>query len=232
VLILAIETSALAGSVALLADESLVTQVVMPVDRRSAQSLAPAIDQLLRTSGVKPAELGLVATTIGPGSFTGLRVGVTTAKTLAYALGCQCLGVDSLDVIAWQAAASRTTEASTGELHAVLDAQRKELFLARFRLEGSEPVRLGENTIVPAGEWLASLQPSMLVSGPGLTRHVDKVPAGVHVAPAEYREPTAAAVGQLAHRDYEHGRRDDLWKLMPEYLRPSAAEEKAGRKPG
>jgi tRNA threonylcarbamoyladenosine biosynthesis protein TsaB len=232
VLILAIETSAQAGSVALLAGPTLVTQAVLPTDRRSAQSLAPAIDELLRTAGVKPAELGLVATTIGPGSFTGLRVGVTTAKTLAYAVGCQCLGVDTLEVIAWQAAANRTTEESIGELHAVLDAQRKELFLARFRLEGSEPVRLGENTIVPAAEWLASLKPGTLVSGPGLMRFVDQIPAGVLITPAEHREPTAATVGQLAHRDYERGRRDDLWKLMPHYLRPSAAEEKAGRKPG
>jgi tRNA threonylcarbamoyladenosine biosynthesis protein TsaB len=237
VLILAIETSAQAGSVALLTDESLVTQVVMPTDRRSAQSLAPAIDQLLRSAGVKPAELGLVATTIGPGSFTGLRVGVTTAKTLAYAVGCQCLGVDTLEVIALQqivqpTAAQQLAELPIGELHVVLDAQRKELFLARFRLEGEEPVRVGENTIVPAGEWLASLTPGTLVSGPGLARLVDKIPAGVVVAPAELREPTAVAVGQLAHRDYERGRRDDLWKLMPHYLRPSAAEEKAGRKPG
>lgn len=227
-LILAIETSAQAGSVALLTDESLVTQVVLPADRRSAQSLAPAIDQLLRSAGVKPAELGLVATTIGPGSFTGLRVGVTTAKTLAYAVGCQCLGVDTLEVIALQAAGEHSPDQ---ELHVVLDAQRKELFLARFRLEGSEPVRLGDNTIVPASEWLASLQPGTLVSGPGLARLVDKVPADVLVAPAELREPTAAVVGQLAHRDYQRGRRADLWKLMPQYLRPSAAEEKAGRKP-
>jgi tRNA threonylcarbamoyladenosine biosynthesis protein TsaB len=228
VLILAIETSAQAGSVALLTDESLVTQVVMPTDRRSAQSLAPAIDQLLRSAGVKPAQLGLVATTIGPGSFTGLRVGVTTAKTLAYAVGCQCLGVDTLEVIALQVAGEHSPDQ---ELHVVLDAQRKELFLARFRLEGEEAVRVGENTIVPAGDWLASLRPGTLVSGPGLARLVDKIPAGVLIAPVELREPMAAAVGRLAHRDYPRGRRDDLWKLMPQYLRPSAAEEKAGRKP-
>jgi tRNA threonylcarbamoyladenosine biosynthesis protein TsaB len=237
VLILAIETSAQAGSVALLTDESLVTQVVMPTDRRSAQSLAPAIDQLLRSAGVKPAQLGLVATTIGPGSFTGLRVGVTTAKTLAYAVGCQCLGVDTLEVIALQqivqpTAAQQLAKVPDGELHVVLDAQRKELFLARFRLEGEEAVRVGENTIVPAGDWLASLRPGTLVSGPGLARLVDKIPAGVLIAPVELREPMAAAVGRLAHRDYQRGRRDDLWKLMPQYLRPSAAEEKAGRKPG
>jgi tRNA threonylcarbamoyladenosine biosynthesis protein TsaB len=231
VLILAIETSAQAGSVALLSNRSLVTQVVLPADRRSAQSLAPAIDELLRTAGVKPAELGLVATTIGPGSFTGLRVGVTTAKTLAYAVGCECLGVDTLEVIALQVAGEHSP-APAQELHVVVDAQRKELFLARFRLEAGEAVRIGENEIVPAGEWLASLQPGTLVSGPGLARFVDKVSADVLVAPAQLREPTSAAVGQLAHRDYERGRRDDLWKLMPQYLRPSAAEEKAGRKPG
>jgi tRNA threonylcarbamoyladenosine biosynthesis protein TsaB len=236
VLILALETSSQAGSVALLncnvAGEvdcdSVLSQRMLPADRRSAQSLAPAIAQVLAETDKKPADVGLVAVTIGPGSFTGLRVGVTTAKTFAYAAGCECLGVDTLEVIAAQVPLGGQ---SGGELHAVLDAQRKELFLARFRWDGGVPIRLGENRIVPADQWLAGLSPGTTVTGPGINRLIDRLPAGVVAASELHRDPQATAVGRLAWREYQAGRRDDLWKLAPKYLRASAAEEKAGRFP-
>jgi len=235
VLILALETSSQAGSVALLncnvggveVSDSVLSQCLLSADRRSAQSLAPAMAQVLAEAGKRPADVGLVAVTIGPGSFTGLRVGVTTAKTFAYAAGCECLGVDTLEVIAAQVPLGTPT---SGELHAVLDAQRKELFLARFRWDGSVPVRLEENRTVPADQWLAGLAPGTTVTGPGIKRLIDRLPAGVVAAPELQRDPQAATVGRLAWRDYQAGRRDDLWKLAPKYLRVSAAEEKAGKR--
>jgi tRNA threonylcarbamoyladenosine biosynthesis protein TsaB len=164
-----------------------------------------------------------VAVTIGPGSFTGLRVGVTAAKTFAYATGCQCLGVDTLEVLAEQALALRQVNC---EVHAVLDAQRKELFLARFRPAEGGPMRLDDNRIVSIDGWLAALAPGTLVTGGGVERLLDWLPAGVIVAPPHVRQPQAVAVGRLAWRQYLAGRRDDLWKLAPKYLRLSAAEEK------
>jgi len=233
VLILALETSSQAGSVALFSgqvagvvvSDSVLSQRVLSAERRSAQSLAPAIAQVLAEAGKRAADVGLVAVTIGPGSFTGLRVGVTTAKTFAYAIGCECLGVDTLEVIAAQVPLGTH---SNGELHAVLDAQRKELFLARFRWDGSVPIRLEENRIVPADQWLSGLAPGTTVTGPGIKRLLDRLPAGVVAASELHRDPQAATVGRLAWREYQSGRRDDLWKLAPKYLRPSAAEEKVG----
>jgi tRNA threonylcarbamoyladenosine biosynthesis protein TsaB len=187
--------------------------------------LAPAIAQVLAEAGKRPADVGLVAVTVGPGSFTGLRVGVTTAKTFAYAAGCECLGVDTLEVIAAQVPLGKQ---SSGELHVVLDAQRKELFLARFHSDGCALVRLEENRIVPADQWLVGLAPGTTVTGPGINRLIDRLPASVVAAPELHRDPQAATVGQLAWREYQAGRRDDLWKLTPKYLRVSAAEEKVG----
>jgi tRNA threonylcarbamoyladenosine biosynthesis protein TsaB len=233
VLILALETSSQAGSVALLhgqvvgaeVSDSVLSQRMLPADRRSAQSLAPTIAQVLAEAGKRPGDVGIVAVTLGPGSFTGLRVGVTTAKTFAYAAGCECLGVDTLEVIAAQAPLEKQLG---GELHAVLDAQRKELFLARFRWDGSVLVRLEENRIVPADQWLAGLAPGTTVTGPGINRLIDRLPADVVAASELHRNPQAVTVGGLAWREYQRGRRDDLWKLAPKYLRPSAAEEKVG----
>ena len=234
-LILALETSSQAGSVALLdchlagegGCDNVLSQQVLAADRRSAQSLTPAIAQVLAEAGTRPADVGLVAVTIGPGSFTGLRVGVTTAKSFAYATSCECLGVDTLEVMAQQAL---LPSGFVGELHAVLDAQRKEIFLARFRVEQGGLRRLEENRIVPADQWLQGLASGTLVTGTGINRLVDRLPTGVVIADAQVREPHAVTVGRLAWVEYQAGRRDDLWKLAPRYLRTSAAEEKVGQR--
>ncbi len=223
-LILALETSSQAGSVALLDGDNVLSQRVLATEQRSAQTLIPAVAAVLADAGRRTGDVNLVAVTIGPGSFTGLRVGVTAAKTFAYATGCQCLGVDTLEVIAEQAIPGC---AAAGELHAVLDAQRKELFLARFRREVGGLVRLDENRIVPVERWLATLAAGTVVTGAGINRLIDRLPAGVVAVELQLREPQAATVGRLAWRDHQAGRRDDLWKLTPKYLRPSAAEEKA-----
>ena len=83
--LLALETSGMSGSVATLASGGKPQVVRLPATERSARGLAPAVREAVRLAGWKPTEVGVVAVTVGPGSFTGLRIGVTTAKTLAYA---------------------------------------------------------------------------------------------------------------------------------------------------
>jgi tRNA threonylcarbamoyladenosine biosynthesis protein TsaB len=226
--------------VALLDGPQLLGERVLDPSLRSAQTLAPAIDDLLRSQQVRPQQIRLVATTIGPGSFTGLRVGVTTAKTFAYAIGGEVLAVSTLETIAHQLPRDLIGDPRR-EIHAVLDAQRRELFVGRFRGEagfaGDELptlTRLDADYIVSADRWIASLE-SETVTGKGLDPLSDRLPATATVVPRTHWEPRAATVGRLAWRQYQAGRRDDLWKLAPLYLRPSYAEEKfpiAGTKPG
>jgi tRNA A37 threonylcarbamoyladenosine modification protein TsaB len=90
--------------------------------------------------------------------------------------------------------------------------------------------RMAADGIISMQEWTAGLQAGTIVTGPGLARVESQLPAGVVVVLAEHREPRAAIVGRLAWRDYLSGRRDDLWKLAPVYLRPSYAEEKATKR--
>ena len=232
-LILAFDTSGVAGSVAVLDGPRLLAERVLDPARRSAQTLAPAIIDTLARSQVQPAQIRLVATTVGPGSFTGLRVGVTAAKTFAYAVGAEVIGVSTLEGIAHQCGPL----APRAEVYAVLDAQRKEVFLGRFQNEppvvGDELprlTRLSADAIMAADAWLASLPAGAIVTGMGLNCLQGRLPASAVVAPQSQLEPQAATVGRLAWRDYQLGRRDDLWKLAPVYLRPSYAEEKAARK--
>ena len=164
----------------------------------------------------------MVCVAVGPGSFTGLRIGVTTAKTLAYAVGAEVIGVNSLEVIASQA------PPTDAPLWAVIDAQRQELFVAKFDRE-RKPI--GQPRILSQPEWLAALVPGDRVTGPGLKRMRPLPPTGIEVVDESQWPPLAAAVGHLGWRDYCAGRRDDLWRLVPLYYRPSAAEEKAAQRP-
>src|SRR4030042_1258471 len=98
--ILALETTDKAGSVAAMADGNLLAELTLGQTQRSAQSRAPAMLALLKQVGWRPADVQLVAVSVGPGSFTGLRVGVTTAKVFAYAIGAEVLAIDTLETIA------------------------------------------------------------------------------------------------------------------------------------
>lgn len=220
--VLALETTGTAGSVAALTGQELLREVPLNPRQRSAQSLAPAIQQLLADVGWRPADVQLTAVAIGPGSFTGLRVGVMTAKTWAYATGGALIGVNTLEAIAEQSLIE------PGGVTVVVDAQRKQLFCARYeRWRNASLQLLSPVTIVNIGDWLETLELGTRVSGPMLERIGQQLPA--HAAPTDRQtwQPRASTVGQLAVRDWMAGRRDDLWALAPNYYRRSAAEEKA-----
>ena len=100
--ILALETSLQGGSIALLEADQLAWQTDLPTDKRTAQTLVPAIREALENLGWSSRDVELVAVASGPGSFTGLRIGVTTAKVFAYAAGSQIIDLNTLEVIAAQ----------------------------------------------------------------------------------------------------------------------------------
>jgi len=217
--ILALETSSLTGSVAVLEDDRVQGQTQLDPQQRTAQSFAPAIVRQLAEVGWRPQDLQLIAVTRGPGSFTGLRIGVTIAKTLAYAVGAQVIGLNTLQVIAAQ------TPVGIADVWAVLNAQRQQLFAGQYRRHEPlwETVRDAE--IVDIDAWLQSLAPGLAVIGCGLAKLRDRLPAGVVLVDEANWMPQAATVGRLGYLAYQSGKRDDLWKLSPQYYRKSAAEE-------
>jgi tRNA threonylcarbamoyladenosine biosynthesis protein TsaB len=218
--ILAIETSSTCGCVAALENDRVLGETAFDPAQRTAQSFAPAIDAQLREVGWRPQQVQLVAVTEGPGSFTGLRVGITAAKTLAYAVGAEVIGVNTLKVIAWQ------TPGEVSRVWAVLDAQRQQLFAAQFARDQLAWLPLTDTRIVDHSDWLAGLSGNVAVTGLGLKRVLDRIPPDVLTVDASHWSPRAATVGVVGHLEYREGKRDDLWKLNPRYYRRSAAEEK------
>lgn len=232
--ILALETTGASGSVAALLEEQILAERELQDGQRSAQSMAPGIAALLAEVGWQPRDVQLVAVTHGPGSFTGLRVGVTTAKTWAYATGAAILGVDAMLVVAAQSPMDAAK--NSGGCWVAFDAQRGEFVVARVeRISTIDPldVRIAESPhIVDAEAWLASRKAGDLLSGPGLARCGTLSETAATVLDPSLWQPRASVVGQIASRAHHAGGRQDLWSLAPIYFRPSAAEEKlAASKP-
>lgn len=227
--ILALETSGMSGSVATLdtATGEGPRGLKLPDDQRSARALAPTIRQAFTEAGWKPSDVNVVAVTVGPGSFTGLRIGITTAKLLAYAWKADLVAVDTLDVLARQADADPAIANAT-TLHAILDAHRQELFHARYLRFGSASgwQRVTDSHLMATDAWLASLQSGNAAVGPMIPRLAARLPADAVLASPERHEPQAATVAQLAAELHQQGRRDDPYQLRPRYLRLAAAEEK------
>ncbi|HEY2893515.1 MAG TPA: tRNA (adenosine(37)-N6)-threonylcarbamoyltransferase complex dimerization subunit type 1 TsaB [Pirellulales bacterium] len=219
--ILAIETVGLRGSVAALNDDEVLIERALDSMQRSAQSLAPGVRDLLAEVGWSPGEVELVTVAEGPGSFTGLRVGITTAKVFAWAAGCPAVGVNTLEAIALQA------PELAGRLSVVLDAQRGELFVADFRRGAPEQLNGAHTTRVESRDkWLASLAPGDRVSGPGLEQLLESLPAGIEVISRDTWQPSAGTVGRLGFRLREAATSASAFELAPRYYRATAAEEK------
>lgn len=221
--ILAIETSGVTGSVAALSDHDLLLELPLNANHRGAQSLAPALADLLRQVVWQPRDARLVGVSVGPGSFTSLRVGVTTAKTFAYAVSAEILAIGTLEVIAAQA------DVPPGRLISpAIDAQRGDLYTALYRRRGPCDHELIEPpSIVAAADWLAGLGRETLAIGPALEKLAAGLPADQPVAPHESWSPAARTVARLAAAKYAAGERSDVWRVVPFYLRKSAAEERA-----
>lgn len=137
-IVLALESATDLVGAALLGEVPPGPPVTETGGRRHAEALAPAVQQVCRDAGVPLAAVDVVAVDVGPGLFTGLRVGVATAKALGQGLGIGVVGVVSLDILA-AAAVTRRPARSPCQVVAVVDARRSEVFAARYRFDGCEP---------------------------------------------------------------------------------------------
>lgn len=217
---LIIETAHQQGLVALASGRLVVGQRNLEESRRHARDLVPQAKELLAEQGWKPRELSGVIVSRGPGSYTGLRVGLMSAKTLAYATGCALLAVDTFAAIACQAPAEALT------VDVIADAQQEKLYVQRFGRKDTGWTALNQLAIRPFADWMTSVGATNWISGPGVEIVEAKLPPDLRRVPRSDRMPSAARLLQLAWERWQRGERDDLFAAEPIYLRPSAAEVK------
>jgi len=220
---LAIETTIPAGSLAFFSDGELLRAWPLPTEQRAAATLASELQRALRAIDWSPRDVQLVAVSIGPGSFTGVRIGLVTAKMFAYAVGAHLIGVDSLDVVAHE------VPESYSPLVVLADAQRGEVTAKVFTWEANKGWMVKEQQgLVRPQEWLTrlSLEQPFWLAGPGLFKHRQMLGNQHRFVPEHLWNPSAVGLAKLAWQRFLQGQIDDVWTIKPIYYRPSYAEEK------
>jgi tRNA threonylcarbamoyladenosine biosynthesis protein TsaB len=223
VLILGIETATVQVGCAIGGHEGVLAQAHSARGKRHAENLAPTIDFVRRQARVELQDIGCVAVDLGPGLFTGLRVGVAAAKALSHALRVPMIGVSSLDLLAFP------VRFSTRLIVAAIDARRSELFYAFYRQVPGGVQRLSPHQIgTPddlASELLASRDECLLV-GDGAIRYREAFEglSRVEIAEQGLAYPSASSLVQLAHAKALREEFVKSWELRPLYLRKPDAE--------
>jgi tRNA threonylcarbamoyladenosine biosynthesis protein TsaB len=220
---LAIETSGRVGSVAVVDGGRIVADETFPHGLQHAAQIVPILDRLCRARGWAPRDVEELYVSAGPGSFTGLRIGITLAKTMALATGARVVAVPTVRVLAENA------PAEARHVVVVLDAKRDQIFTARFERAPDgwaerEPAHLASLADVLA----RSPRPVHLI-GEGLPHHAKFVPAGdagVITTPPELWRARAAAVAEIGAAMARDGAYADPYRLTPIYVRKPEAEEK------
>jgi tRNA threonylcarbamoyladenosine biosynthesis protein TsaB len=215
-----LETSCSSAQVALARGDKLLAVRRLDEARRHARDLAPALAELLRGLGWKARELDAVLVSRGPGSYTGLRVGIMTAKTLAYATGCVLLGIDTFEAIA------RQTPDQAVQVDVVADAQKDNVYVQRFVRSHTGGVWQAQAplAIKDFSTWLGSVGESGWISGPGIKGKEERL-LGRLLVEAAIREPLGESILRIGLERLRKGEKDDCYTLEPLYLRPSAAEQ-------
>ena len=220
--IAALETSGRIGGVALADGDRLISESFFERGMVHGRELVPTLQRLLREAGWGVKDVETFAVSQGPGSYTGLRVGIATARTLAWATGARLVGVCTLDAMA-------RNPAPGGEwICPVLDARWGQVYAALYR-GGSPPVR--ERGPLAAGpeEFVASLPAGTLVYGSALERYGALFRSrDFAIGDPALGNARASAVAALAWERASRGEADDPHSLAPLYLRPTEAEVKFG----
>lgn len=220
--ILAVQTATPAGSVALTDEGRLLGELFLDVRRPHGEWLLRAIDQLLNEAGMSVGDLDGFGVTVGPGSFTGLRVGLATVKGLAMATGKPIAGVSTLRTLALQA------PHAVSPVCTLLDARKKEVYAGTFVWREGEPCSIGPEKVLPPERLLEELTGPLLFVGDGATVYrpliIRRLGSQAHFLPAACDSPRAAHAALLATRKFETGEGCSAAEVNPVYIRPSEAE--------
>ena len=224
-LILSVETATGCGSVALTRGDTthgrILAEATAQPEITHSRRLLGSVDWIMQAAGVGWSELDGVAVSLGPGSFTGLRIGMAAAKGIVLAAGVPLLGVQTLDSIAL------ACPVIDRPLWCVLDARKQEVYAARYRpgMDG-RPERVSEVRAVRPEDLVAGIREPVILAGPGVDeyRELFATLPGAQLVPAALSSPRAARIGFLAAGQLERGETMDAATAAPEYVRASEAE--------
>lgn len=221
-MILALETATSVTSVAVINEGKLAGEFFINTTKNHSQSLMPLVDSLLGFIGVDIDNISAFAAAIGPGSFTGLRIGLATVKGMGVALNKPVLGIPTLDGLA------ENLRGAQGLICPILDARKNQVYTALYTSETDGMTRLTEYMAINPHQLLEKLSVhnkpvTILGDAVGVYRDIFNEPF-INFAPQGNRWPRAAQVAQLAWQRYKRSDYDNVYTLAPLYIRRSEAE--------
>jgi tRNA threonylcarbamoyladenosine biosynthesis protein TsaB len=224
--ILSIDTTTMMGSVALSDGNTLIADEQHGIRSTHSERLISSIDQLLDVAGWNTDMVEGIAVAVGPGSFTGLRIGLATAKGMSLAMGCPLVGVSSLECLALNARGADLDVVS------LIDARRGELYAAVYSVDWSGKLvsEVGECVMPPEAlvEKLKNIDGELVLVGDGVDRYADLLKASlgdkVYMPGGLYSFPRAHNIAILAADRFARGDFDELSGVTPNYIRRSDAE--------
>jgi tRNA threonylcarbamoyladenosine biosynthesis protein TsaB len=226
--ILAIDTASFPASAAILEDNVILGEYVIRNQRKHSQNIMPMTERLFDDLGMDIGDIDVFAVTIGPGSFTGLRIGISTVRAFAQATGKPMVGVNTLEALAYNFAGSDRI------VIPMLDARRDEVFTAAYSFDGTKMNELLAPCVMTVDE-VSSLfaDGSIIYTGDGAIKHAEELKnsaEGAVIAPPQLSEIRASAAAALALEKAADGKATDLNEIQPLYLRKSQAEREYDKK--
>ncbi len=224
-LVFGIDTCCNAATAAIADDERLVAQTVINMGRTHSQIMMPSVEEMFKACEIDPCEIDAYAAAVGPGSFTGVRIGVATAKGLAQAAKKPCVAVSTLEALAYSA------KHFDGIAAPILDARREQVYNALFDCKKGKMTRLTNDRALALSELLDELGTQardVIFMGDGIFVFEQEIKKALgdraFFAPTTLNMNLGGAVAALGLEKLKHGDTTEYRKLVPSYVRLSQAE--------
>lgn len=219
--VLAIDTSNFVLGIAIVEEEKVIGEVVTNLQKNHSVRVMPAIEQLMKECGVKPKELDRIVVAMGPGSYTGVRIGVTIAKSLAWSLEIPLVGVSSLEVVA------ANGRHFNGYISPIFDARRGQVYTGLYEFVGQTLTCVEEDKIILLSDWLGELEkrakPALFI-GNDLVIHKEQIETDLkqfaYVAPYTDWNPRPSELAIIGMEKAPV----DVHTFVPNYIRLAEAE--------
>ena len=222
--VLSVDTSSLVATCAVVDEEKVLGEFILNQDMTHSERLRPMIKVVMDSLGLVPKDIDLFAAASGPGSFTGLRIGLATIKGLAHVVDKPVLGISTLEALAFNIPWGET-------VIPIMDARRDRVFTGIYSWENGKLSNILEPTILEVDELLDFIDANyeeVMFNGDGTSvfreRIVDRLGEKALFAPISLNMARASSVGELALLKWNEGKRENYFELVPDYLRESQAQ--------
>lgn len=227
--LLALDTSSIVATVALIDEGKIIGEIIINHKKNHSKRLMPLIQQLLNEVEVSIEDVDAYGVCIGPGSFTGIRIGLSTAKALAQVENKPLVGISTLEGLAFNLPYSR------GIICPILDAQREQIYTGLYKWEGDQMFSIMDDQAIAVEDWIEELKKrseNIHLIGDAIPKFASKLKENlgerVSIAPVTARMPRASSIANLALQKILGGEESNYKSVIPHYIRKSQAEQKFG----